>query len=27
MHDRIEYVRTLSDSGIASSWQVQRLQP
>jgi pyridoxamine 5'-phosphate oxidase len=27
MHDRIEYVRTLSNSGVASSWQVQRLQP
>ena len=27
MHDRIEYVRTLSASGVPSDWQVQRLQP
>jgi pyridoxamine 5'-phosphate oxidase len=27
MHDRIEYVRTLSASGVPGEWQVQRLQP
>jgi pyridoxamine 5'-phosphate oxidase len=27
MHDRIEYVRTLSPSGVPGEWQVQRLQP
>jgi pyridoxamine 5'-phosphate oxidase len=27
MHDRIEYVRTLSPSGAPSDWKVQRLQP
>ena len=27
MHDRIEFVRTLSASGAPSEWQVQRLQP
>ena len=26
MHDRIEYVRTLSASGVPSEWKVQRLQ-
>ena len=27
MHDRIEFLRTISDSGDVSGWQVQRLQP
>lgn len=27
MHDRIEFVRTLSGSKVAGPWQVQRLQP
>ncbi len=27
MHDRIEYVRTLSESGVATPWKIQRLQP
>lgn len=27
MHDRIEYVREISDSGIVSAWKIQRLQP
>ena len=27
MHDRIEYVRDVSDSGVASPWKIQRLQP
>lgn len=27
MHDRIEYLRTVSKEGEASSWRVQRLQP
>lgn len=27
MHDRIEYVRDISDSGVASPWKIQRLQP
>lgn len=27
MHDRIEFVRTLSANGLPGEWQVQRLQP
>jgi hypothetical protein len=27
MHDRIEFSRTIADSGVVSDWQVQRLQP
>lgn len=27
MHDRIEFVRTVSPSGVAGEWSIQRLQP
>lgn len=27
MHDRIEYVREISDSGVVGAWKIQRLQP
>lgn len=27
MHDRIEFVRTIGEDGVASEWSVQRLQP
>ena len=27
MHDRIAFTRTIDDAGVASSWQIQRLQP
>jgi pyridoxamine 5'-phosphate oxidase len=27
MHDRIAFTRTIDDAGVASSWEIQRLQP